>query len=262
MSYPLPICMIRACGEGQRMGSITEYFQKCILPVQGKPLLAHWLDAFNAQGIALPLYVVYRYKYIQVMDVIREWRSHQEKCWPMLDTMQESRYPDRIWEDLQLFWRDVAGERIILKQRRRDPRDPLLLCNGDNWGPDLAAIIHDMLSLQERLSDDVWGIVGLIGTEACSTGTEEASIGRHKITSNLWPLLDYRWGLDGAPGRYLSCAGISLFSPKAMEATVDCIDPRDAIGRLAREGKLLGWRIWQEFRDIGTPEAYRTVGAI
>jgi NDP-sugar pyrophosphorylase family protein len=232
-----------------------------VLPVRGKPLLAHWLDAFHAQQLPLQLYVVYRYRWAQVMDVIREWQSRQEKSILRVDAVQEEVFPDRIWEDLQAFWTQTGGERLILKHRRRDPEQPLLFANGDNWGEDLPGIVADMLAMQNWLSEDIWGVMGLIGADLCSKATEEAIVS-DRIAESLWWLRDYRYGLEEGHTAYLSWAGIGLFSSQAIDATRDCSDPRAAIQKLAQMGKLAGWRIWQQFMDVGTIEGYRKVGAI
>lgn len=36
---------LMAAGNGMRLRPITDNFQKCLLPVNGKPMLEHWLDA-------------------------------------------------------------------------------------------------------------------------------------------------------------------------------------------------------------------------
>jgi mannose-1-phosphate guanylyltransferase len=43
--------IILAAGEGIRLRPITANLPKCLVPVQGKPLLGHWLDQCQAGGI-------------------------------------------------------------------------------------------------------------------------------------------------------------------------------------------------------------------
>lgn len=38
-------CYLMAAGNGMRLSPITDNFQKCLLPVHGKPILEWWLDA-------------------------------------------------------------------------------------------------------------------------------------------------------------------------------------------------------------------------
>ena len=43
--------IILAAGRGSRMGSATDFYPKCLVQFQGKPLLEHQLAAFNQAGI-------------------------------------------------------------------------------------------------------------------------------------------------------------------------------------------------------------------
>ena len=43
--------MVLAAGLGTRLMPLTKTMPKCLMPIAGKPLLRHWLDALNEVGI-------------------------------------------------------------------------------------------------------------------------------------------------------------------------------------------------------------------
>lgn len=43
--------MLLAAGRGERLWPLTDTLPKCMVPFQGKPLLAHWLDKLRAFGV-------------------------------------------------------------------------------------------------------------------------------------------------------------------------------------------------------------------
>src|SRR5437764_6320398 len=74
--------VVLAAGRGTRMGDITTEIPKAMLPVRGKPLLEHVLDALALAGVERFLMVVgYRREVIE--DHFRNW------CLPVEFRVQE-----------------------------------------------------------------------------------------------------------------------------------------------------------------------------
>jgi len=42
---------LMAAGLGTRLRPITNTIPKCMVPIQGKPLLAWWMDLFEKHGV-------------------------------------------------------------------------------------------------------------------------------------------------------------------------------------------------------------------
>lgn len=251
-----PVAIIFAAGKGERLTKYTSYYQKCCLPVNGKPLLVYWLDALWNQQTHVYINVFYGHHSQQVIDVAQTWERQL-----ILPNNPDSEIPqyergvnlvympprDKMWQDIQQFYAIHA----YLKHR------PLLLCYGDNYSPYLQDIIAKFLDNQSLLGDETWGIIGLIPVANCSKATEEAILGFRK-ESGLYEVLDYQFAQEGVPLGSFAFAGIGLFSPKALEMTEYGVT-NEAIARLARERKLLGHIIQDNYFDIGTPEKYARV---
>lgn len=43
--------LLLAAGFGNRLKPITDYMPKCLVPINGKPLLAYWIENLVAAGV-------------------------------------------------------------------------------------------------------------------------------------------------------------------------------------------------------------------
>lgn len=48
--------VLLAAGEGKRLRPLTKFWPKCLMPIQGRPLLEHWLFALH-KVVPLPIFV-------------------------------------------------------------------------------------------------------------------------------------------------------------------------------------------------------------
>lgn len=55
------IAYLLAAGNGMRLRPLTDNFQKCLLPVNGKPMLEHWLDAVFGSWLFQKVFVNVHY---------------------------------------------------------------------------------------------------------------------------------------------------------------------------------------------------------
>jgi len=242
------IAMIFAAGKGERLGKISKYYQKCILPVAGKPLIIHWLEALYEQEIEILPRVVMGYKQEQVEDMIETGRFAKRKNIHYL-----TREPkDHIWKDMTSYimknWKDKS-----------EKRESVLLCLGDNYSTALVDIIREMLSYGNYCS-----VVGLIPISNCSHSKEEAITGKRVFQDQeLYEIVEYRMGVESFKSTHaMACAGIGVFTPEAISLTSDLKTLPEALSLLANKGMLYGHRITQDYIDIGTPENFRALSAI
>ena len=71
---PLPTVLL-AAGLGTRLTPVTEYLPKCLVPVNGRPLLGYWLDMCRSHG--LPAVVNTHYKAETVAAYVRDSHAGQ-----------------------------------------------------------------------------------------------------------------------------------------------------------------------------------------
>lgn len=104
--------LLLAAGTGSRLAPLTEVLPKCLVPINGVPLLAYWLEALSACGIG-DILLNTHYRADQVVRFVRQ-----------------SRWADRveiIHEDRLL---GTGGTLIATRRKWQD--DDLLMVHADN----------------------------------------------------------------------------------------------------------------------------------
>lgn len=259
-----PVAIIRAAGKGERLKPYTDYYQKCILPINGKPLLAHWLDALANQPIHIYANVFYNYHPQQVISVVQTWERRKnghfyfksddaslqgmvpgyEKGPNLVYVPTEFIKKDYVWQDTLQFYELHQ----YLKKR------PILFCLADNYSPILHTVLYKLLHSRNSLNNALWGIIGLIKNEQCSSATQEAVLEFDR--TNFAYVKEYRYGLSSLPMTGLhSWAGIALFSPDVLQIK-DVRTMPELFAWLAQQGRLVGHIITDPYWDIGIPEHY------
>ena len=104
--------LLLAAGLGTRLRPLTQTIPKCLVPINGKPLMAYWLDMFCMEE-GLPVMVNLHYLSEQVNDYIanspyREWVA-------------------TVYEETLL---GTGG--TLLKNRDFFDKEPVFMAHGDN----------------------------------------------------------------------------------------------------------------------------------
>ncbi len=215
-----------AAGLGTRLRPITDTIPKCMVAIDGQPLLDIWLDAFDRAGVDEVTVNLHH-----LPDVVR--RHIAARTGPPAVRM--------VFEPQLL---GSAGT-LIANREWVDEDEPFLACNADNLTDfDLRSLIeahreHDAIAtLTVFRSERPW-TGGVVELDADGLVTGFAEKPAHPVSD-------------------LTNAGMYTFHPKVLDE-IDGGPPKDIgfdllprlIGR-ARAVPVEGY-----FRDIGTADAYR-----
>jgi mannose-1-phosphate guanylyltransferase len=215
-----------AAGVGSRLRPITDVIPKCMLDIDGKPLLDIWFDSFAKAGVDEVLVNLHH-----LPDVVRGHLAGRTGP-PTVSAVHE---PELLGSAGTLLAnrRWVAGEEFFLA------------CNADNLTDfDLRALIdaHSAhggiatLTLFHSPNPSSGGVVEVDATGQVVGFTEKPS---HPVSD-------------------LTNAGIYAFRPDVLDE-IGANPPRDIgyhlLPRLVSRARAV--LIEGYFRDIGTPDAYR-----
>lgn len=215
-----------AAGVGSRLRPITDATPKCMLAIDGKPLIDIWLESFSKAGVDEVLVNLHH-----LPDVVRGHLAARTGS-PVVRTVHEA---------------ELLGSAGTLLANRQWVADDefFLACNADNLTDfDLRTLIdaHSgqggiaTLTLFHSPDPSSGGVVELDGTGQVAGFTEKPS---HPVSD-------------------LTNAGIYAFRPDVLDE-IDRVPPcdigYDLLPRLV--GRARAVLIEGYFRDIGTPDAYR-----
>jgi mannose-1-phosphate guanylyltransferase len=215
-----------AAGLGTRLRPITDTIPKCMVAIDGQPLLDIWLDAFDRAGVdevAVNLH--------HLPDVVR--RHIAARTGPPAVRM--------VFEPQLL---GSAGT-LIANREWVDEDEPFLACNADNLTDfDLRSLIeahreHDAIAtLTVFRSERPW-TGGVVELDADGLVTGFAEKPAHPVSD-------------------LTNAGMYAFHPKVLDE-IGSVPPKDIgfdlLPRLV--GRARAVLVEGYFRDIGTADAYR-----
>jgi mannose-1-phosphate guanylyltransferase len=215
-----------AGGIGSRLRPLTDTTPKCMLPIDGRPMLDIWLDAFNAAGVDEVLVNLHH-----LPDVVR-------------DHLAARTGPPDI---RQFYEPELLGSAGTLVANRQwvAGEDFFLACNADNLTDfDLQSLIkahreHDGVATIAVFHSGNPSAGGVVEVDAFGTVIGFAEKPQHPVSD-------------------LVNAGIYAFEPSLLDE-IGGTTPQDIgydllprlVGR-ARVVPVAGY-----FRDIGTPDAYR-----
>jgi mannose-1-phosphate guanylyltransferase len=214
-----------AAGIGSRLRPLTNTTPKCMLPIAGRPLLDHWLDAFDLAGVDEVLVNLHH-----LPDVVRDHLAARSGS-PRVVLSYE---PELLGS---------AGT-MVANRQWVDGEDFFLACNADNLTDfDVRELVkahrgHDAVATFGVFHSDNPSAGGVVEVDSSGTVT-----GFTEKPAN--PVSD------------LVNAGVYAFSPGVLDEIAG--DPPKDIGhdllpRLVGRAKVVP--VDGYFRDIGTPDAY------
>ena len=215
-----------AAGVGSRLRPITDTIPKCMVAIDGQPLLDIWLDAFDRAGVDEVTVNLHH-----LPDVVR--RHIAARTGPPAVRM--------------VFEPELLGSAGTLTANREwvDGDEPFLACNADNLTDfDLRSLVrahreHDAIATLTVFHSERPGAGGVVDLDAVGLVTGFAEKPAHPVSD-------------------LTNAGMYAFHPKVLDE-IGSAPPKDIgfdllprlVGR-ARTVLVEGY-----FRDIGTADAYR-----
>lgn len=219
-----------AAGTGSRLRPITDTMPKCMVPIDGQPLLDIWLDKFTRAGVAEVLINLH-----YLPDVVRRHLTTRTG-------------PPRIRLTFEPELRGSAGT-MADNRAWVDAEDFFLACYADN----LTSFDLQILIDSHRKRHPV-ATMAVFHSETPSTGgVVEIDDSGKMVRFTEKP---------AEPASDLVNAGIYAFGPAVLEE-IDALAAGakpvdigyDLLPRLA--GRAYAVPVDTYFRDIGTPEAYR-----
>ena len=221
-----------AAGVGRRMGTLTRQMPKCLLPIEGKPLLQIWLELLRAQGVTDVLLNTH-WLHQQVEAFTARWRKHNPV--PRITLFHE---PVLLGS---------AGT-LLANRSWITPGKPFLILYADNL---TSAPVGCLVAAHLRH--------GLPFTLGVFRAPDPTQCGMAEIGSD-----DDVVGFEEKPGHPKSewaAAGIYAADDRIFDVFPAHREPGktldlgfDVIPRLA--GKMKAYYIRDFLMDIGTPQAY------
>jgi mannose-1-phosphate guanylyltransferase len=217
---------ILAAGDGTRLRPLTESVPKCLLPIQGVPLLEIWLNNCKAAGIT---------------DVLVNAHAHAEAV-KQFATTQKSGVRASIVEEPQLL-----GSAGTLAENREfaGEEEAFFVLYGDVLtNVDLRRMLE--FHRQKNLSASL-GVYHVPDPTRCGIVTmDEDDVIQKFVEKPTHP--ESNWAFSG-----VMIAGQKIFDvvPDRRPADVGF----DVLPKMA--GTMTGYRISEYLIDIGTPENYQ-----
>jgi mannose-1-phosphate guanylyltransferase len=226
-----------AAGRGTRLRPLTDTLPKCLVPVQGRPLLAIWLELFQRHGVDAVLINTHHLAG-QVERVVADLQG----CFRIDITLRHE--PELLG----------SGGTLWINRRFVSGEQDFLIAYGDNLtDTDLSAMVA--FHRQTCRSNGGLLTMGLIRVaDPCSCGVVTLDAERRIVGFTEKP---------ADPESNLANGGIYVASPEVFDAWgMMPLRPEppldlgfDVLPRLT--GKMFGFMLNGYLRDIGTPESYR-----
>ena len=230
--------VILAGGRGTRIAEVTrDRLPKALLPVGGRPFLAHQLDWLAAEGVATVV--------LAVGFLAGRIREACGERWVAGGRELELLYS----EDGERPLGTGGASRRAAARLEAAPK--ILVLNGDTWFP---LALAPLLALHERAAAEA--------TLALVRREERAAYGAVEVATG-GQVLSFDEKSEGGPG-WIN-GGVCLIERASLEGAAPEGAPfsleRDLLPALAARGRLYGLGASAPFCDIGLPETYAAFAA-
>ena len=230
--------LLLAAGLGTRLRPLTNDIPKCMVPLGGRPLLAHWIELFALHISSEPNISTEQIDGIFVnTHYLSDTVSNYVSSSPFADRITLLHEPDLL---------GTAGTLRAIQTLLAD--SPFVMVHADNVSRfNLSEFIN-----QFRQKPD--GCIGTMMTFMTATPRE---CGIVEIDTN-GVMVDYFEKVDDPPSN-LANAAVFIFEPEIHEILNKLESARDFCADVVPKlrGKLNTFHNKQYHRDIGSPESYR-----
>jgi len=228
---------ILAAGEGTRLRPYTEKVPKCLVPIDGRPLLGIWIDLMSRHGVS-DILINTHYRAGEVDAFIRKIRDHVPVA---LTTV----YEESLLGSAGTVWHNKGFV---------DGEDEFIIAYGDNLTDiNLTGMMHCHRKHRSRGGILTVGLFHAPDPSAC--GIAVLGDGNRIVDFVEKPV---------SPRSDMANGGIYVASPAIFEAVEDRErgdgDPAFDFGfhvLPALVGRMHGYEIREYLRDIGTIESYQ-----
>jgi NDP-sugar pyrophosphorylase family protein len=223
-------CVILAGGRGVRMQPLTDTLPKALLPVRGRPFVAHQLGWLHSQGIEQVLFCI-GYRGDQLREFVGDGRA-----WDL-----PVRYVDEGDE-----LRGTAGA-LRLARDEGALEDSFFVLYGDSYLP---------VELEP-----IWRAFAASGAPALMVVfRNENRWDASNVKYADGRVLDYDKGKAGSAGFEWIDYGLSVLSRDLVAERIppgEETDLADLYRELSRKGLLAGFEVGERFYEVGSPDGLR-----
>ncbi|MBQ4846321.1 nucleotidyltransferase family protein [Pseudoalteromonas sp. MMG005] len=225
--------VLLAAGLGTRLRPLTNHTPKCLVPINGEPLLANWLKKLDGLGVKEFL-INTHYLHEQVEEFI-----------------YQSPYKDRIHISYEPRLLGTAG--TLINNKVFWSNELCWVIHADNYCADN---LEEMLSKHMSKPHNIDVTLLLFHTETphnCGI----VKLDNHNV------ITEFHEKVPNPPGN-LASGALFLFSPNVYKRYFYGLKPMhhyelslDVLPRMV--GSMQGWKTHRTYLDIGTPKNYYKV---
>lgn len=222
--------ILLAAGLGTRLRPLTNHIPKCLVPINGKPLLGLWIDKLISLGVT---------------DILINTHYFSEKVENYISSHPKRNHICIVYEESLL---GTAGTLLQNKTFWQD--DTCFVIHADNYCQNS---LHDMLRVHvNRPAEADLTLLVFETNNAKSCGIVKLN------PSNI--VLEFHEKVENPPGN-LASGALFIFSPCVYAKYFESLEhgafydlSADIVPKMI--GSILSWKTNDVYIDIGTPDNY------